>query len=280
MNYSRLTTKLLTILGTVATISIASATTLYQNALPTIALNGNPAVNETRSNASVIGSNYGAGSGYLAGDAFYFAGSGYNRVDSITIYEMSNGIAGTSNAPSTEFSNLTLYYGLDGSALTNSKVLSTVAQIDAASTQVKYNGVTDYQSLYSTAFYSIYAITFSNLNWIVNTGVYYDFAVKGVGIGGNSLALSVSDPNHSGAQEDQQLGQFLFFFNVASPIISAASSAPGCTPSSTCPTIANFSHPANLNFLIDGQTGVPEPSSFGLLAMGMGVLGMRLRRKS
>lgn len=247
-----------------ATVSISSAgPIIFQRALPTTNLNNAAGVN--RSNAGPIQGSFG-GTPFTLGDDFILPGTGSIVIDSISVFMITNTLAGT---PSSEFSQIRLFGGAD-----NFPVPSPLTQLSQTytATKVQYNGATDFQSLSSSTLFSIYQLTFAGLGWTVQKNQYYDFAVNGTPIGGNTFALSVSNDVLGGATNPGAPawdGSFLFF--QGNPLNLTAASNTG--------TLIGFGKGADVNVIITSGVPVPEPASFGMFAIGLGALVMRLRRK-
>ena len=262
MKYSFQISKVLPLAVVLATFSIASAgPVIFQRALPTTNLNNAAGVN--RSNAGPIQGSF-SGVPFTIGDDFILPGSGNYVIDTLSVFMITNTLAGT---PSSEFSKITLYGGKD-----NLPALTQLTQLSQtySATKVQYNGTTDFQSVGGSSFFSIYQITFSGLAWAVQGSQYYDFAVNGTPIGSNTFALHVSNDVLGGATNAGPLawdGSFLI----------AQGSPLAITAASNSTTIPGFNKGSDVNVII--TSGVPEPSSFGMLAIGIGALVMRLRRK-
>jgi hypothetical protein len=263
MKYTKTIARALALATVFATLPAAfAAPVIFQRQLPTQNINSPyNAATPTRSNAAPIQQNYNggcAGGPCLLGDDFIL--STPSIIDSITVYMVTNTLAGT---PSSEFSSIQLYGGVDAG-------LGLLSSSYAAS-KVQYNGTTDYQSLNSSTFYSVYALTYSGLNWSVVGGKYYDFAIADIPIGGNTFALHTSNAGLSGPVIEQGAdGSFLFF---------SAGATPALTGGSNSSTIVNFGNGSDVNVIITGTAPVPEPSTFGMLAIGLGAALIKLRRK-
>ena len=155
----------------------------------------------------------------MFGDDFILSNSSASYViDSITVYMVTNTLAGT---PGSEFSSIALYGGVDAA-------LVQLAATYSSATKVQYNGTTNYQSLNSSTLFSVYALTYSGLSWNVLASKFYDFAVNGTPIpaSGNTFAIHTSNAGLSGAVVEQGAdGSFLFFSTGATPALTGASSA-------------------------------------------------------
>ena len=131
-----------------ATVSIApAAPIIFQRQLPTTNLNN--AAGANRSNAAPIQGSF-SGVPYVLGDDFNLSGVGSFTIDSISVYMVTNTLAGT---PSSEFSAIQLYGGVDAALSLRSSTYSA--------SKVQYAGGLDYQSLNSSTFFSLVARRFA-----------------------------------------------------------------------------------------------------------------------
>ena len=228
---------------------------LFERDLPSLNIN----TGASRSNYAPVNTGTVNGLPYILGDDFSLGGSGMYFVNTITLYVVL-GTPGDSFAQ--EISGLTLYGGTDASL---SALSSTFA-----SQQVKYAGTLNYQSqANANNFLNVYSVTFSNLNWLVSGGTFYDFALSATTIGSNTLALSASTnpPNSSsGGIQNGPDGTYLLFTKTgAAPYVLTASC--NCNPGE------------DINVVISGNA-TPEPSTFALMGMsGLAVVGLRRRKK-
>jgi hypothetical protein len=273
--------------------SSAYASSLWTNALPS---NGNTGYDAAPVYGSLCDENKGACPGapnepYILGDQFTLSGSS-NTINSVTIYEVAGvpttatGIPG--DGPGTEFSNLSLYIAPDsdpsgmGAAV---DTLSGASALGAASSQVCYSGAcggggVNFESIYTPGeYFAIYSVTFSGLNLAMGAGLY-DFAIGATPIGGNSFALLTSDPNHSGTSVEDSASLspngFLFYFYDGSGGSPLATYQYVTSP----PSIIGYDNGADVNVLITGSSSAPEPSSFGLLGIGLAGIWAGLRRRN
>jgi len=237
----------------------AGAATIFERDMPNV-----PFVNNS---AGAARANYNYASpapGFLVGDNFQTFLNG-QTANSLTVYEISNGVDGTANNPTQEFSNITLAYGPE--ALLNQ---STSAY---TFTQFQYSGTTDYQSAGSGLFYDIYALTFQLPGGLpLTAGTVYGFSLTATGIGGNTLALAASDaaltvasggifnPTTTGGD-----GSFTYY-DGAGNYLGYCGLAFGCSGDPV---------PTDINVVVSSGAGgsVPEPSSFGLMGLGAVLLG-------
>ena len=290
LNLSLFSVQPFLLLTVLAVLPSASGGTLWTNALPS---NGNTGYDAAPLYGSLCDINLGSCPGgsvkpFILGDQFTLSGSS-NTINSVTIYEVGNVVTtatGTpGDTPNTEFSTLSLYIGPDGSATGLGPAVDTLggASLFNASTQVCYGGAcgsggVNFQSIYnSSVYYAIYAITFSGLN-LTEPGGLYDFAIGATPIGdGNTFALLTSDPNNSGTSTENSATLcpncgFLYYF------YDGTGGAPLATYQYGPGSISGYNNGADVNVLISGSS-VPEPSSFGLIGLGLGgvLLGLRQR---
>jgi hypothetical protein len=266
-----------------ATIPSASAGIIFQNALPTTNLNGYPVTGGRSNVAPVYGSlqdfnlDGGPVAPFILGDQFQLLTP--SIINSVTVYEVGNvPVGGGTDATATQFSDVSLFIGPDNSALGLGPAVATLSgsALASAASLVQYTGGLDYQSINSSTFYRIHAITFSGLNIALDAGLY-DFAIGATPIGNNSFSLLMSDPSQ-GSREDS-LGitphGFLYFFNDApdgSPL-ATYQYASGSNLVSGWPNEGAL----DVNVSIQGSS-VPEPATFGFVALALG--GVLLARKS
>lgn len=245
--------------------SLAGAATLFQRSLPTAGINLS---GSARSNIAPI-----QPSGSVLGDDFTLgAGSGY-LVDSITVWIVGNCAIGstscaapTNSTPSTEFSNIALFGGLDNGTNGPVSLLSNTY----VSTRVQYNGTTDYQSPNNGLFYPIFQLTFPNLNLPIPGGQLYDFAVRGTGIGTNTFALHASTGGISGTTE-QGVDNLVLVYS-GTPLFRTGAAGAG--------NFSNFTNGADINVLVVGSAvAIPEPGTIGMLSVGLGMLAFGVSRR-
>jgi hypothetical protein len=217
--------------------------------------------------------------GNINGDSFQFKDGG--TIDSITVWEVVNNPVGSGNPsdPASEFSSISLYLGADGSPL-------PFSSSSFSSALVTYQpGGEDYLGSDGVTHFSIYALTFSGLNFAVTAHTVYDFAVDAVGNPGGCanttfgdpciLALHGSNAGLSGTPQQGSDGQFLVF-TVSGGVASLVGP---CDVGCQAGTIGT--NPADdINVQIQG-TLTPEPATLGTLAASLGglILFARKRRK-
>lgn len=283
-----------------AVLPSAYAGTLWTDALPT---NGNTGFDAAPVYGSICDMNVstcpgGTNKPYILGDQF--ALSSASTITSVTIYEVGNAVTtATGNpgdAPNTEFNGLDLFISPDNdpSGMGNAVDVLTGAALSSASTRVCYGGAcgaggVNFQSLNDPSdYYGIYAVTFS-VNLSLGAGLY-DFAVGANPISTNTFALLMSDPNNSGTSTENSAGLcgttgcgYLYFLPDGAP----ATIPPGASPLATYQyqtglgLINNYDNGADANVIIGG-TVAPEPSTLGLLGLGLAglVAGVRRRARS
>lgn len=252
-----------------AAAQLLSAGVLLQFPLPTTNLN--QAAGAARTNASVVEGSFPGPVPYIAGEDFIILSNTTSYVvDSLTVWAIANSpTSGSIDTLGQEFSSFSLYMGYtpDGAGATWTQVGSSTLnsnQLNAAP-RAYYTGTTNYQTLNpaSGAYYPLYAVTFGGLNWSIPAGQVSYFGVGGVPIGSNTLALSVS-----AYTDNPQFDPFLFLIgNPWTPTYQDHSDS-----------ITNFTGLTALNFSIN-DAGVPEPSTFGLLGLGIAALALKLRRR-
>ena len=238
------------VLAVLTLASSLSAGVIFQRALPVDNLNN--AAGASRSNFDWAPGD----STYILGDDFSLASD--SVVDSISVWEVSNG-----GSPTTEFGSISLYTGADNGGI---GALSFISSIYSSSLVSGYQ----YQGS-SGAFYDVYEITFSGLNWSVPGGVLYDFGIGATP--GTSLYLHGSNAALSGSKQDPAYpgDDYQFFLGFAGPPYTLQyvidSNGNGWDKSS------------DINVEIDGSA-VPEPATFGLLAISAGALMLLRRRRA
>jgi hypothetical protein len=227
---------------------------------------------------------------WVIGDYFSLAPSstGYDTINSVTVYEVANGTT-ASNTPNQEFSNITLYGGIDptgnGGSFSVSPLSSTYTYTGYQyAADYTNTGAANYCSLSNPAacgtagqatYYNIYALTFSGLNWTVQTGVNYDFAVSGTPIGNNVFSLHATNALLSGAIEDDTDNSAIVYTPYQpnpTNLVATYAAGPGY--------VTNYANGADVNILINGTTSTPEPGTFALVGVGLLTGALLRRRKS
>jgi hypothetical protein len=236
---------------------------LFQRDLPTAGIN---LAGAARSNIAPI-----PPAGSVLGDDFTLAAGTSYLVDSITVWIVGNCAIGstqcaapTNTTPTTEFSTIQLFGGLDNG--TNGPVSPLSSTY--TSTRVQYNGTTDYLSPNNGLFFPIFQLTFANLNLLIPGGQLYDFAVQGTPIGNNTFALHSSTAGISGGT--QQGADNLVLVYSGNPLFVTGAAGAG--------NFANFTNGADVNVLVTGAA-IPEPGTIGLLSFGLGLLGFGAYRR-
>jgi hypothetical protein len=243
--------------------SLAGAATLFQRDLPTAGIN---LAGAARSNIAPI-----PPGGSVLGDDFTLAAGPGFIVDSITVWIVGNCSIGstqcaapTNTTPTTEFSSIQLYGGLDNGTNGPVSLLSSTY----TSTRVQYNGTTDYLSPNNGLFYPIFQLTFANLGLFIPGGQLYDFAVNGTPIGNNTFALHSSTAGISGGT--QQGADNLVLVYSGNPLFVTGQAGAG--------NFANFTNGADVNVLVTGAA-IPEPGTIGMLSVGLGMLAFGAYRR-
>lgn len=265
--------------------SLAASSILYENNAPNTNLNlgsslsgnaqsdvGVPQVG-TEPDTAIPGSPL---QPFILGDQFGLAAA--SHLTSVTIYEVDNVSTGgpTNAAPvgdtiANEFSSIQLFLGPDGADL------SAAGSLGGASISQYYlNGTQDYECILcaTPTYYAIWAITFQ-VNRTLAAGDY-DFAVGGVANGSNTFALLTSDPaGCMGGCVSQTPGNGFFLFQHDGTV----SGPPILTYSGTVSGY-NGAGPLDADAIIQG-TLVPEPATFGFMAVGLvGILFARRRSRA
>jgi hypothetical protein len=247
--------------------SLASAATLFQRDLPSSGLNLSGV---SRSNiAPVQGTTVGGGP-FILGDDFTLTGTGSFLVNSITVWTVGNcpvtTCTPTNATPSTEFSSIQLFGGLDNGTNGPVSLLSSTY----SSTHVQYSGGLDYLSPGNGLSYPIFQITFSSLGLVIPGSQLYDFAISGTPTSTNSFALHASTAAISGGI--QQGADNLVLGYQGSPLLVTFGVGAG--------NFANFTNGADVNVLVVGTAiAVPEPSTSALYSLGLGVLALAAFRR-
>ncbi len=266
--------------------SLANASILFERDLPVSGLNLSGA---SRSNIAPIQGSI-SGTPFVLGDNFTLAGTGFYRVDSITVWIVGNcpvtTCTPTNATPNSEFSSISLFGGLDSSGHVN--LLSS----SYSSTHVQYTGGVDYLSGTGSGLsYPLFQITFPSLNLILQGSQLFDFAVQGTpnsisafllppppgpldtrGAGSlPSFALHASTAGISGGIQ-QGADNFIILYegNPLTPTFAAGAG-----------NLANFANGADVNVLVDGVSiAIPEPGVIGMCSLGLGILALAYRLRA
>jgi len=240
-----------------------SAGILFVRDLPTSGLNLSGA---SRSNIAPIQGTI-LGTPFVLGDDFTLAGTGSFLLDSITVWIVGNcpvtTCTPTNATPSSEFSSISLFGGLQSGTLT---LLSS----GYSATHVQYSGGVDYLTPNGSGLsYPIFQITFSSLGVVIPGGQLYDFAVQGTPTGGNVFALHASTAAISGGIQ-QGADNFVLLYE-GSPLVPTFAAGAG--------NFANFTNGADVNILVTGSAISPEPGMLPFCSVGLGLLAVVVFRR-
>jgi len=257
----------LTLLAALVVLPSVYADTLWTDALPT---NGNSGFD-----AAVLEGSFPPP--YILGDQFSLAGE--SDITSVTVYEVGNTPVRklqdvATDTPGTEFSDISLYLGADGTDL------ALAADNTYTYAEVQYGGQ-NYESINSPGtYYPIFAITFSGLNVNLAAGLN-DFAISATPIGSNTFALLMSDPARSGVGNTEDStslspnNSFLYYTFDGTSWIATYQYGPG--------SISGYSASGALDansIILGSPATIPEPSTLGLLGMGLAGVWAGLRRRA
>src|ERR1022692_535734 len=221
------------VLIVLALASSLSAGVIFERALPTANLNN--AAGADRSNISwAPGDNT-----YILGDDFTLGSD--SVINSLSVWEVSN-----NGSPTTEFGSLSLYVGAD----------PNISLISSSYTSSLVSGY-QYQGSSGT-FYDVYKITFSGLNLSASGGVLYDFGIGATPGTESSLFLHGSNAALSGPTQDGADGFYLGYTGPPYTLTYVIDSS-----------VTGWDKGSDINVEIDGSA-VPEPATFGLLAISAG----------
>lgn len=239
-------------------------------------------INGSGANRANFAYSPGGAVGDILGDDFIAPFTG--TVDAVTLYLISNGAQGASgNSPSSEFSQLKLYYG----GFDPSTFGTTLNQFGTSGSTTSYSSVlthyyanVGYESIFTPgSFFDVYAVTFTTPGFNITSGNDYAFALGGTAIGGNVLTLAASIPSLTQASNGFPFngdGFFVGFQNGAPPTyftdINSSLSTPG-----------NPIRDADINAFIVGTPGgasaTPEPSTITMAAAGLAALALGAMRR-
>jgi hypothetical protein len=270
----RLPSVRLLLLAGMTTLSTLSATTLYQNNLPTSNID-KLGTDGVRADVGVPETSIANASNtvepFIEGDQFVV--SGETTVTSVTMYEISNATVAGGNLvlsnPANEFSSISLYLGPDVEPL-------TLASSSYTAVRVLNTDSSNYESIYDTTKYYIWQITFSGLNVILPSAGTYDFAIGAVPNGNNTFAPLESDFADQGSAGgfDQPNQGYLVLFpdGPGGTWVAEEQYAAG--------SVSGFTNPDNID-VVGTVNGVasPEPSSFALIVLGLAGVSLGLRRR-
>src|ERR1017187_2134948 len=236
---------------------VAQAGVLYEVPLTSSAPGVNPGVNApSRTNDAYNPTNNGVSPDLLGGDAINASGL-FWTVDSLTVWAgVYPAVGSTGQTPSPdEYTSLALYGGDAGVATATLVGTATTASESQVGYSSSYDGSTNYHSSGGN-YYGIWQVTFSGLSISIGPGVDYAFAVK----------------DTSGTPHDVQLH---------------ATACPGGNPNNCIRSgIVDFVQ-AGSNYTVNGVftnlddvnviltgTETPEPTTWLLFGVGIGVLGL------
>ncbi len=273
-NLIRTTSWMLPLLGILGTSRVAVASTTYSRPLPVINLNN--AADGSRSNIAPVESNF-SGVPFILGDDFRLSDAGLNgtyNVNTFTVWEVGNAPLTSATdpggaPPSSEFSSITLYGGLDSADLAAES--STYNE-----TRIFYTGGLNYQDVNSGTYFPIYQLDFTNVNWTLDSSILYNFAIGSTPIGGNTFALHAANFGTSGVVGNGADNTFILYEHDPPSNLSAPWIA---TFNSDANTVPGFPKGADINLNIDLTQAVPEPQTYMLFAIGLGGILLGLRRR-
>jgi hypothetical protein len=184
---------------------------------------------------------------------------------------------------------LTLYFGAVSSGTTPISEVNGVTVSEVQSGYYTSGGnIYQYESTSaSDAFYNIYYVTFSGLDLPLTAGDYYEWGVAAVLPTSSCATPSSSNyycldttfaPLVSAYSNADDLGTVFLSYTGGTSMAGVYGSGPytasGLNPAPAVDFVTNCpAGTCNVNFT------VPEPSTIGLLAIGMGLVGLRVRRR-
>jgi len=261
------TRQVLKLAAMLSVCSLASAGVLFERDLPTSGINLS---GFSRSNVAPVQGSAVSGP-FVLGDDFTLAGPGSWQVDSITVWIVGNcpvtTCTPTNTTPTTEFSSIQLFGGLDNGTGGPVNLLAS----SYTSTHVQYTGGVDYLSTSGSGlFYPIFQITFATSGLVIPGAQLYDFAVKGTPVGSNTFALHASTASISGGT--QQGANNLVRAYEGNPLSTAFTIGAG--------GFSNFTNGADVNVLVVGTpVATPEPGTSALYSVGLAVVALAALRR-
>lgn len=251
-----------------ALASTAQASILFSRDLPNASNGVTTYVNEGATGGRSNISWFEPSGAFIYGDDFQLSQNAV--VTDLTVYAVSNGQVGTSNAPGTEFSQIQLFTGPAGGTLSLASSSFTSSLVGYLPGNVDYGGST-------STFYNIYALTFSGLNWNVGANTLYGFAVGATASQpGNTIALHATNAalgNASGVPQQGADDNFRYWDALSLAFGGLCNSG-----NNSCGPI--WDKGSDINVVIRGNVSVvPEPS--GIVLAGIGIISLlALRRRA
>jgi hypothetical protein len=241
---------------------VAQAGVLYDVPLTSSVPGFNPGVNApSRTNDAYNPTNNGVSPDLLGGDAINASGL-FWTVDSLTVWAVGYtavGSTGQTLSPD-EYTSLALYGGDAVGPATLVGTATTASEIQVGYLS-SYDGSTNYHSSGGN-YYGIWQVTFSGLSIAIGPGVDYAFAVKDTSgtphdINLHATACPGGDPNNC----------------ISSGIVDFVSA-----PLNTYTVNGVFTNLDDVNVKLTG-TETPEPTTWLLFGVGLGVLALVRRRR-
>lgn len=261
--------------------SALSALPINYRSLPTANLNELAGAN--RSNNSFAESDF----NFMNGDDFSFASGFTYRVNAITIYSVASIL---NDALGNEFSQVTLFGRKEGDILAQLSTgtpgtsftgpLVTNSNPNIVHRLVTYSNGENYEATGAPGlFFPIWATTFSNLNWIIEGGALYEYAIRGVGVAPDPFSFfgywfnHASNSQLSGSSQTGADGIIRVFSTVDMMAASAE----------TDPVAAGlWDKGADMNITMNVDrlgAAIPEPGTSALAALGLLAAGFASRRR-
>jgi len=269
------------VLFALATSAIVPAVGINFRPLPFLNLNEGAGLD--RSNVSFAESDL----AFMNGDDFTLIDGFFYRINAVTVYS----VASTLGDPlGNEFSSVALWGRKPGEALQqlaagtpgttfNGQFVGN-SNPNIEHTLIQYLTDDDFEAVGSPGnFYPVWATTFSNLNWIVAGGTLYEYAVQGVGVAPdaqNFYGYWFSHASNAFVGGNIQLsadGRFRIFDatnpNAASAVVNPI-------------TAGLWDKTADMNILMDIDVvgGIPEPSTWAMMSIGLAGAFLASRRRS